>query len=156
MSHDYSKSFDFNGDPEKAFAFAKGYFSGMDFSVNQISQNRLFLKSQGMFVNTKKNPLYGVGEMAITIQSPRVSIEADFNPLKKLIKIVWALSTFIDVLVLAIITALCWKENPMVIGIVAAAMAPTLVILPLVLAVQKGKISKTLDSFAGKMIAEAR
>jgi hypothetical protein len=132
---------------EKAVDAAANVFIQHSFQIVEQSETTVELTGPGM-ISSRQDPLVGISRIRISQSSGSLSVEAQFDSIRKLIKYLAVFIVVMGVFFLVLFAILFTRqEQPMgiVVLISVAPLAPWPVLLPLILRWLKSRTARALD-----------
>jgi len=155
---DYEKTVPFGGNVGKAIEAAKNAFIQHNFQIVHDRYLEVELTGPGM-LSSRQNPLVGISRIRIRGSSGNLSLEADFEGIRKLIKFLVFFIVGMAVFFVVLFGILFSKQGQPVTKIILISLAPFIpwpVIIPLMAIWMKSRTSKALDTLVNNMAALGR
>jgi len=134
-------------DSEKAVDAAANVFIQHSFQIDQKSETALELTGPGM-ISSRQNPLVGISNIRISQSRGSLSVEAQFDSIRRLIKYLAVLIIVMGVFFVILFGILFTRQGQpvgTVVLISLAPLAPWPVLLPLIMAWLKCRTARALD-----------
>jgi hypothetical protein len=155
---DYEKMVPFDGNLSKAIEAARNAFIQHNFQIVHDSDLEVELTGPGM-LSSRQNPLVGISRIRIRGSSGNLSLEADFEGIRKLIKFLTFFIIGMAVFFVVLFGILFSRQGQPVTKIILISLAPFIpwpVIIPLMAIWMKSRTSKALDILVNNMAALGR
>ena len=134
-------------DSEKAVDAAANVFIQRSFQIVEKSETAVELTGPGM-ISSRQNPLVGISRIRVLKSNGSLSVEAQFDSIRKLIKYIAVFIVGMGVFFVILFGILFTRQGqPMgtVVLISLAPLAPWPVLLPLIMMWLKSRTSRGLD-----------
>ena len=155
---DYEKTEPFSGNVGKVLEVAKNVFIQHNFQIVRDSDTEVEFTGPGM-LSSRQNPIVGISRICIRGTSGNLSIEAEFEGIRKLTKylvfFIVGMAIFF-VVFFGIIFPKQGQPADKIILISLAPFTPWPVIIPLMYKWMKSRTSKALDRLLTNMVALGR
>ena len=143
---DYEKTAPFT-DPAKAIEVLTGVFVQHAFRIAEKTERAVKLTGPGM-ISSRQDPLVGISKIRIFKSSGSLSVEAQFDSIRRLIKylavFIVGMAVFF-VILLGIVFTRQGQPLSIILLISLAPLAPWPVLLPLIILWLKSRTSRALD-----------
>jgi hypothetical protein len=143
---DYEKTIPFP-DPAKALEVLTGLFVRDGFRIDEKSERAVDLTGPGM-INSRQDPLVGISGIRISQSSGSLSVEAQFDSIRKLIKYLAIFIVGMGVFFVILFGILFTRQGQAMATVVLISLAPLApwpVLLPLILRWLKSRTARALD-----------
>jgi hypothetical protein len=134
-------------DSEKAVDAAANVLIQHSFRITEKSETAVELTGPGM-ISSRQDPLVGISKIRISQSSGSLSVEAQFDSIRKLIKYLAAFIVVMGVFFLVLFAILFTRQGQpvgIVVLISLAPLAPWPVLLPLIMRWLKSRTARALD-----------
>ncbi|MHC4498449.1 MAG: hypothetical protein ACYS21_04975 [Planctomycetota bacterium] len=134
-------------DSEKAVGAAANVFIQHSFRITQKSQTAVELTGPGM-ISSRQDPLVGISKIHISQSSGSLSVEAQFDSIRKLIKYIAVFIVGMAVFFIVLFGVLFTRQGQPIGRIVLISLAPLApwpVLLPLIMMWLKSRTTRALD-----------
>ncbi|MHC4618630.1 MAG: hypothetical protein ACYTEQ_12860 [Planctomycetota bacterium] len=155
---DYEKTVPCTGDIEKAIEAARNVFIQHTFQIVNQSENAVELAGPGM-LSSRQDPLVGISRIRIFQSSGGLSVEAQFDSIRKLIKYIAVFIVVMGVFFVVLFAVLFARQGQplgIIVLISLAPLAPWPVLLPLIMIWLKSRTSRALDVLLSNIAYLAR
>ena len=155
---DYEKTEPFSGNMEKVLEVARNVFIQHNFQIVRNSDTEVEFTGPGM-LSSRQNPIVGISRICIRGASGNISIEAEFEGIRKLTKylalFIVAMAIFFVVLFGILFSKQGQPLNKTIVKSLAP-FAPWPILIPLIHIWMKSRTSKALDRLLINMVALGR
>lgn len=134
-------------DSEKAVDAVTNVFIQQSFRITQKSETAVELTGPGM-ISSRQDPLVGISKIRISQSSGSLSIEAQFDSIRKLIKYLAVFIVGMGVFVVILFGILFTRQGKPVGTVVLISLAPFApwpVLLPVIMIWLKSRTARALD-----------
>jgi len=155
---DYEKTEPFSGNMGKVLEVAKNVFIQHNFQIVRDSDTEVEFTGPGM-LSSRQNPIVGISRICIRGTSGNISIEAEFEGIRKLTKYLVCFIVAMAIFFVVFFGILFSKQDQPLnktILISLAPFAPWPVIIPLMYKWMKSRTSKALDRLMTNMVVLGR
>jgi len=155
---DYEKTVPFGGNVRKAIEVARNAFIHHNFQIVHDSDLEVELIGPGM-LSSRQNPLVGISRIRIRGSSGNLSLEADFEGIRKLTKYLALFIVSMAIFFVLFFGIRFSRQGQPVTKVILISLAPFIpwpVIIPLMAIWMKSRTSKALDTLVNNMAALGR
>jgi hypothetical protein len=134
-------------DSEKAVSAAANVLIQQGFQIVEKSDTAVELTGPGM-ISSRQNPLVGISKIRISQSSGSLSVEAQFDSIRRLIKYLAVFIVGMGIFFLVLFAILFTRQGQpvsIVVLISLAPLAPWPVLLPLITIWLKSRTSRAMD-----------
>ncbi|MHC4665025.1 MAG: hypothetical protein ACYS9T_03585 [Planctomycetota bacterium] len=134
-------------DSEKAVGAAASVFIQHSFRITQKSETAVELTGPGM-ISSRQNPLVGISQIRILQSTGSLSVEAQFDSVRKLLKYIAVFIVGMGIFFVVLFAVLFTRQGQplrIIVLISLAPLAPWPVLLPLIMIWLKSRTSRALD-----------
>ena len=155
---DYEKTMPFSGNMEKALEVARNVFIQHNFQIVRDSDSEVEFTGPGM-LSSRQNPLVGISRVCIHETSGNLSVEAEFEGIRKLTKYLALFIVGMAIFFVAFFGIMFSKQGQPLNKIILISLAPFIpwpVLIPLMAIWMKSRTSKALDTLINNMVTLGR
>ena len=155
---DYEKTEPFSGNMEKVLEVAKNVFIQHNFQIVRDSNSEVEFTGPGM-LSSRQNPIVGISRICIRGNRGNLSIEAEFDGIRKLTKYLALFIVVMAIFFVVFFGILFAKEGQPLNKTILISLAPFIpwpVIIPLMYIWMKSRTSKALDRLLTNMVTLGR
>lgn len=142
MQSDYETSAEFSGEAEAALSFLIQTFTQLGFRIEQKDARRLEFSGPGMN-STQQNPLMAVSRLRVESAGRSLKTQAEFGGARRMAKFMFLLIVGLAAGLGGLFAVLF---DPAAAGIVALALSPWLVLIPLIYWMIRRRAARALDN----------
>jgi hypothetical protein len=155
---DYERTEPFSGNVEKVLEVAKNVFIQHNFQIVRDSDKEVEFTGPGM-LSSRQNPIVGISRICIRGSRGNLSIEAEFEGIRKLTKYLAYFIVAMAIFFVVFFGILFSKQGQSVYKIILISLAPFTpwpVIIPLMYIWMKWRTAKALDRLLINMVTLGR
>ena len=155
---DYEKTEPFSGNMEKVLEVAKNVFIQHNFQIVRDSDTEVEFTGPGM-LSSRQNPIVGISRICIRGTRNNLSIEAEFEGIRKLTKYLVFFIVGMAIFFVVFFGIIFPKQGQPADEIILISLAPFIpwpVIIPLMYKWMKSRTSKAMDRLLTNMVTLGR
>jgi len=155
---DYEKTEPFSGNMEKVLEVAKNVFIQHNFQIVRDSDTEVEFTGPGM-LSSRQNPIVGISRICIRVTSGNLSLEAEFEGIRKLTKYLVLFIAGMAIFFVVFFGILFSEQGQPLNKTILISLAPFIpwpVIIPLMYIWMKSRTSKALDRLLTNMLTLGR